>query len=1229
MDAAQKLLKASAILLAFALLMAAPGWAITLNVPSTTVAIPVASRVSDPVSVTSSASPATEITFATSIDYAGDVAWLNVSGGATTPTTLTFTALNVGGFSATVHTATVTLTPSSPAGVAAVQITVIYDNTGGGGGGSSTSLSASSTTVALTSLTTFAPVTITNISSNAVSVTASVTTASATWLTVSLVPNIIVSGGTATLGITANTAGLAATTYQGIVTLTPTSGTALPITVNLTVGSSGGGSWLVSPSTVPWSYTTNTGVFPTPASIAVTATTGSSSYTVNTTQNSSLGHWLLVAANGQLPGILQAGIPVGAPFTLSAGIQANSLTQGTYTDQAIVSDQNGVQQATVTVTLTVNGGASSGLTLNPSTLQFSAAVGGAQQSLIVTVTSSTGGFFSVNGCNSVTWLTCALPSNTNLSPNVGAALTVYTNTTGLTANTYTGTLQVQVGSQIGTVSVSFAVGSGTGAGSNAVVPTQLNFAYELGTNPSFIARQLLVITGPAGAWSAVTSVTSPEGGNWLGISPSSGTALPDPSKPTAAPVVTIDPTGLGPNLYGGSITVKTPGGTQVIQVLLNVYASTIILPNPVATLIFTATTGQPKPSPQGLFWSDSDNALDTSTITATANNSWITLSNPSPGTVTVNVDQSTLSAGVYSGSVALTQTGAANSPDIVPILLVVGGGSGGGTLTFSPSPITFTSASGSTPAPATLAVGASTATAFSATIAYTNGSGWLTVSPQSGTTPANLTVSANPAGLTAGTTYNAIISFTTTGGVQTVNVSFTVSNGNTGNVTVLPTSLTFTVPQGSSPANQTLSVSSAAGSAGISFSVTPMTSSGGSWLSSSVSAGTTPLNPLTIQVNSSALPAATYQGNILIAPIGGTTVNIPVTLNVTAAASISATPTSLTFDYRLGDAAPAAKQVTVSGTGATFTATATSPGNWLVVTPTTGTAPGTVNVSINKANVTSTGTLNGTVVVAATGGSSGSTTVNVALNVTSLPTISSVNNAASYTSNAVSPGEIITLFANDPAHPIGPATPAYLTLDANGNVATSLGGVQVTVAGYNCPMIYASASQVSAVVPYEVKIYPTANVLVKYLGQGSNGVLMNVATTVPGLFTFDSSGAGPGAILNSDLGVNTAANPAARGDIVVLYMTGEGETSPNGVTGKVTTVASPPAPLTPAPLLPISVTIGGQPAQWTFAGEAPGLVSGVLQVNVVVPNNIAAGNQPVVVTIGGVPSQPRVTVSLK
>jgi len=94
-------------------------------------------------------------------------------------------------------------------------------------------------------------------------------------------------------------------------------------------------------------------------------------------------------------------------------------------------------------------------------------------------------------------------------------------------------------------------------------------------------------------------------------------------------------------------------------------------------------------------------------------------------------------------------------------------------------------------------------------------------------------------------------------------------------------------------------------------------------------------------------------------------------------------------------------------------------------------------------------------------------------------------------------------------------------------------------------------------------------------------------------------------------------------------MTGEGQTNPAGVTGKVTTVSATP-PLTPAPLLPVSVLIGGQPAAAIpFFGEAPGLVSGVLQLNVTIPNNVGTGDLPIVVSVGSNQSQSGVTVSVK
>ncbi|MDE3164707.1 MAG: hypothetical protein KGN36_02795, partial [Acidobacteriota bacterium] len=410
------------------------------------------------------------------------------------------------------------------------------------------------------------------------------------------------------------------------------------------------------------------------------------------------------------------------------------------------------------------------------------------------------------------------------------------------------------------------------------------------------------------------------------------------------------------------------------------------------------------------------------------------------------------------------------------------------------------------------------------------------------------------------------------------------------------------------------------------------TTSGGNWLSTSAGSSPwqTPQTQIGVNVNISGLAGGTYQGNLHVAPTGGTAVDVPVTLTVTAP-GISASPASLTFSYRIGNDAPAAQQLAVSGNGGAlpFTATASSTGNWLAVSPAGGTtgATGTVplSVTIDPTKITTTGTLTGTITVAGTGTGTGSTTVNVTLTVTApLLTISKVTNAASYAQGTLSPGEIVTLFGTS----IGPVTPVGLQLDSTGKVATTLGGLEVLINNYPAPLIYVSNTQISAVVPYEVAQFATANVLVKFLGQTSNGVAVNIATTAPGLFTQNASGSGPGAILNQNGSVNGPSNPAAHGDTVVVYLTGEGQTSPAGVTGKVTTVSSTP-PLTPGPLLPVAVTIGGQPANWFFAGEAPGFVSGVMQLNVIVPAAAGSGPQAIVVLIGGNSSQNGVTVSIQ
>jgi uncharacterized protein (TIGR03437 family) len=426
-------------------------------------------------------------------------------------------------------------------------------------------------------------------------------------------------------------------------------------------------------------------------------------------------------------------------------------------------------------------------------------------------------------------------------------------------------------------------------------------------------------------------------------------------------------------------------------------------------------------------------------------------------------------------------------------------------------------------------------------------------------------------------------------------------------------------------------VSSALGSSGATFTASATTNNGISWIQLSTVSGSaysTPLN-VVVTVNTSVLSAGTFTGNVTITPTGGTAVTVPVTLTIAGAATIAVSNTSLSFSYQAGAATPNTQSVSVTVSNATsgaFTATATStPAGWLAVTPTSGTAPGSLIVSITPSGL-SAGTYTGSIAVAGATGATGTATINVTLTVTvPLPTITAVVNAASFVNEPIAPGEIITIGGTS----IGPATAASFTVTTSGASqfvpTAALAGVQVLINGFPAPVLYVSATQINAIVPYEIAGILSPTVLVKFLGQSSNGFVVNAAATAAGIFTANGSGSGPGAILNFDLSPNSASNAAARGSEIVIYMTGEGQTSPAGVDGKVTT-----APF-PAPLLPIAVMIGGAPATVAFMGEAPGLVSGVLQLNVIVPTNLTTtGAVPVSVTFGtNSTSQGGVTVNIR
>ncbi len=143
----------------------------------------------------------------------------------------------------------------------------------------------------------------------------------------------------------------------------------------------------------------------------------------------------------------------------------------------------------------------------------------------------------------------------------------------------------------------------------------------------------------------------------------------------------------------------------------------------------------------------------------------------------------------------------------------------------------------------------------------------------------------------------------------------------------------------------------------------------------------------------------------------------------------------------------------------------------------------------------------------------------------------------------------------------------------------------------------------------------------------SNTLTVTVRAATPAIFSLDSTGMGPGAILNQDTSINSTGNPAAAGSVISLYCTGGGVTSPASGDGEVIGgalryLAAPPTSVT--------VTIGGVNAPVQFAGAVPGAVAGLTQINVQVPAGLGTAlASPVVVKIGDSTSTDKVTVAVK
>jgi hypothetical protein len=243
-----------------------------------------------------------------------------------------------------------------------------------------------------------------------------------------------------------------------------------------------------------------------------------------------------------------------------------------------------------------------------------------------------------------------------------------------------------------------------------------------------------------------------------------------------------------------------------------------------------------------------------------------------------------------------------------------------------------------------------------------------------------------------------------------------------------------------------------------------------------------------------------------------------------ASPAIALSTSSLTFSFIVGGEIPPLQTISVLNTGGgSLSYTATSSANWLLV----HSSGNLITALISPANLAP-NTYQGTITVSAPGAANSPQTVSVTMVVTgNTPTvsISSITNAATGVQGALAPGEFFTIKGTN----LGPAVGVSFSVNAGGMVNTTLAGSVVMAGSVAAPILYSSATQINAMVPYEIAGQSQAVIQVQYQGAFSAGTSVQVASAAPGLFTFNSTGTGPAAAVNQDGSLNGSSNPTVDG----------------------------------------------------------------------------------------------------
>ena len=390
----------------------------------------------------------------------------------------------------------------------------------------------------------------------------------------------------------------------------------------------------------------------------------------------------------------------------------------------------------------------------------------------------------------------------SVSPTVGAmpsVVDVKVDVANLTPGVYRGTVTSVAplaAVPIQSVAVNLTVETAPTA-KLTVEPSSLTFETQAGGNPP--ARTLRISNAGGGSlnWAARSETTS--GGNWLSVSPASGSVSGGMSN--TVPVVASSST-LAAGVYSGAVVVESATSGETLRVPVSLLVSqsrqTILVSQ--SGLLFTGVEGGSLVPPQSFGVLNTGEGVMSWTAQAStlAGGNWLTVS-PREGTsdaaslrvplVNVAVNVAGLSAGQYSGLIRVNAPTANNSPQFVTVELnVLPRGSNPGVLV-RPTGLIFAAQAGtSSPGSQTVNLGTVTPGNVDAVsgLLTRDGVSWLEAVPR------NLTLSAGDAiqrivvqptlGSLAPGVYRGALTllFSDSSPAQVVNILFLVVSGRVG-----------------------------------------------------------------------------------------------------------------------------------------------------------------------------------------------------------------------------------------------------------------------------------------------------------------------------------------------------------------------------------------------------------------------------------------------------------------